>query len=366
MTRCIHTRCIHLESHLSADELARRYRGTVDPVERSRWHFLWLLARGFTAKAIAHLTGYSADWIGQIARRFNALGPDGVKDQRHLARPHRQLLPPAHHEELRAALSGPAPQHDRWNGRTVAAWMAQRLGRPICRQLGWVYLRRLGARLRMPRPRHIYADPQAQADFKQRLRPLLREVATAFPRSAVELWAVDEHRIGLKPILQKVWSLGNPRPLAPVQHRYEWRYLVGFVQPASGRTVFHLATSVSVPLFEAELAAFAQEVGARPSKQIVLVLDRAGWHSTQRLRVPDHVHLLFLPSYLPELQPAEHLWPLTNTVLLNRHFASIEELEDAQAARYITLQARRDLVRSTPLFQWWPQRLKKRRERQRH
>ena len=115
--------------------------------------------------------------------------------------------------------------------------MAQRLRRPICRQLGWVDSRRLGARLRMPRPRHVRADSQAQADFKARLRPLLREVATAFPHATVELWAVDEHRIGLKPILCKVWSLDKERPFAPVQHRYDWRYLVGFVQPASGRTV---------------------------------------------------------------------------------------------------------------------------------
>jgi hypothetical protein len=155
--------------------------------------------------------------------------------------------------------------------------MAQRLGRPICRQLGWVYLRRLGARLRMPRPRYVQADPQAQVDFKQRLRPLLREVATAFPQARVELWAMDEHRIGLKSILRKVWSLDNQRPVAPVQHRYDWRYLVGFVHPASGRTVFHLATSVSVPLFEAERAAFAQAVGASPGKQIVLCwIARAG------------------------------------------------------------------------------------------
>ncbi len=200
--------------------------------------------------------------------------------------------------------------------------MAQRLGRPIRRQLGWVYLRRLGARLRVPRPRHVRADPQAQAEFKRHLRPLLREVSLAFTHASVELWAVDEHRIGLKPILRKVWSLDGKRPLAPVQHRYEWRYLVGFVHPASGRTIFHLATSVSVPLFEAELVAFAKAVRASPSKQIVLVLDRAGWHSTQRLRVPDHVHLLFLPPYSPELQPAEHLWPLTNSALCNRHFAS--------------------------------------------
>jgi transposase len=355
------SRSIHLESHLSPDELAVRYRRSQDPVERSRWQFLWLLARGFTAKAIAHITGYSAYWIGQIARRYNARGSDGVKDRRRVAWLHRQLLTAAHYEELREALSAPAPLYDRWNGRTVAAWIAQRLGRPVCRQLGWIYLRRLGARLRLPRPRHVKADLQAQGDFKARLRPLLREVATAFPHATVELWAMDEHRIGLKPILQKVWSLDKERPLAPVHHRYDWRYLVGFVHPTSGRTVFHLATSVSVPLFESELAAFATTVRASPSKQIVLVLDRAGWHSTQRLQAPDHVHLLFLPPYSPELQPAEHLWPLTNTVLVNRHFASIEELEDTQAARCVALQRHRALVRSTTSFPWWPQRLRRRR-----
>jgi len=41
------------------------------------------------------------------------------------------------------------------------------------------------------------------------------------------------------------------------------------------------------------------------------------------LRVPEHIHLLFLPPYSPELQPAEHSWPLTNTVLANRYFTTI-------------------------------------------
>ena len=50
-------------------------------------------------------------------------------------------------------------------------------------------------------------------------------------------------------------------------------YLVSFVHPASGRTIFHLATSVNLELFAVELAAFAQAVGAGPRKQIVLVLD---------------------------------------------------------------------------------------------
>ena len=177
----------------------------------------------------------------------------------------------------------------------------------------------------------------------------------------MELWATDEHRIGLKPLLRRVWAPRGQRPIARVRHRFAWRYLVGFVHPASGRTLFHLATSVSIALFEVELAEFARAAGAGPRKQIVLVLDRAGWHTSVRLQVPEHVHLLFLPPYSPELPPAEHLWPLTNTVLVNRQFATIEELEDTQFARCAALQQRPHLIRSTTCFHWWPKQIHKRR-----
>jgi transposase len=350
--------CLH--PYLTEHELHERYRSALDPVERSRWQFLLLLARGLTATVIAHVTGYSAYWIGQIARRYNRAGPDGVRDQRRHGRARHPLLTEEQQSALRTALAAPHPTGDHWCGRTVATWMSTQLGRRVSRQAAWRALRRLGARFLRPRPRHVQADPRAQASFKARLRPLLRAVAMAFPQATVELWAVDEHRIGLKPILHKGWCVDGQRPLAAVQHRYEWRYLVGFVHPASGRTVFHLATSVNITLFEAELAAFARQAGADAKKQIVLVLDRAGWHSTQRLRVPDHVHLLFLPPYAPELQPAEHLWPLTDTALTHRHFASIQDLEDVQAQRCLTLQAQHDLVRSATLFHWWPRRLKQR------
>jgi transposase len=272
-------RRISLAPYLTIEAIAGRYQSTTDPVERSHWHFLWLLARGLTATVIASITGYSAYWIGRIARRYNQHGPEGVKDLRHQSRPSTPLLRASQQDALVAALSvGSAPEGDRWSGRTVAAWISQRRGRHVGRQLGWTYLRRLGARLRVPRPRHVQADVQAQADFKQHLRPLLRAFATAFPHATVELWAVDEHRIGLKPILRKVWTvLGQrpQRPIAPVEHRYARRYLVGFVHPASGRTVWHLATTVNSALFSVELQAFAQQAGAGPTKQIVL--DGAGW-----------------------------------------------------------------------------------------
>ena len=52
-------RRISLEPHLTIEELEGSNWGTTDPVERSRWHFLLLLARGLTAKLVASITGYS-------------------------------------------------------------------------------------------------------------------------------------------------------------------------------------------------------------------------------------------------------------------------------------------------------------------
>jgi transposase len=204
--------------------LEARYRRARDPVERSRWHFLWLLAGGMTATAVAAVTGYSAYWIGQVARRSTRDGPDGVRDGRHGTRERRLLLlPEEQREALHDAAASAHPEGDRWCGRTAAAWIGERVGRQVCRQTGWRSLRRLGARWCQPRPRPIGADPAAQAEFIARLRPLLRAVATAFPQAAVELWAVDEHRVGLKPILHTVWWCDGQRPLAPVQQRFAWR-----------------------------------------------------------------------------------------------------------------------------------------------
>ncbi|HEV2459142.1 MAG TPA: transposase [Ktedonobacterales bacterium] len=152
--------------------------------------------------------------------------------------------------------------------------------------------------------------------MQKKIRPRVRAGATAFPQATVELWATDQQRSGLKPLLRRVWTPAGPRPHALVQQRCAWRWLVGFVHPASGRTVFPPASgrtvfppasAVSIAVFAAELAVFAEQGGAGPAKQIVLVLDQAGWHTSTTRRVPDHLHLLCLPAYSPELHPAEHL-----------------------------------------------------------
>jgi hypothetical protein len=123
------------------------------------------------------------------------------------------------------------------------------------------------------------------------------------PGQPVEVWATDEHRLGLKPVRRRVWAPIGERPLALGHHRYEWLYVTAFVQPTGGETVWYLSDGVSKPFFEKLLADFAETVGAGKQRRIILVLDNAGWHGEAGLAVPEGLRLVFLPPYTPELQP---------------------------------------------------------------
>ena len=163
-------RRIHLATHLSVDDLEQRYRAAHEPHERTWWQILWLLARGQLAKDIAQSTGYTAAWIGQIAKRYNAEGPAGMVNRQHTTSWRApRMLSAEQQEELRQALAGPAPDGAKhWSCRAVAdEWMAAQLGRPVAVQRGWEYLQRLKQSRQAPRPRHALADAAEQAECKK-------------------------------------------------------------------------------------------------------------------------------------------------------------------------------------------------------
>ena len=178
----------------------------------------------------------------------------------------------------------------------------------------------------------------------------------AYPTAKVELWCEDEHRLGLKPIIRKVWSPIGHRPQVKVHQRYEWTYLYAFVHPKSGEVRWLILPTVNAEVFSLALEHFAREVGASTKKRIILVLDRAGWHTAkEKLKVPEGIHLEFLPSHSPELQPSERLWTLSNEGVANRHFEEIEELEEALAERCVALCDQPELIRSYIRYHWWPE-----------
>ena len=165
------TQRMRIAPHLTLVELEQRYRRSDDPVARSQWQILWLLAGGTPTTEVARVTGYSVRWVQEIARRYRA-GPAAIGDRRHTNPGAAPLLNPEQQEQLRRALAGPAPDGGIWTCRSVAMWMSQTLGRPVSQQRGWEWMRRVGFTPQRPRPRETRADPVAQEAFKKGGSPL--------------------------------------------------------------------------------------------------------------------------------------------------------------------------------------------------
>ena len=61
---------------------------------------------------------------------------------------------------------------------------------------------------------------------------------------------------------------------------------------------------------------------------------------------------MFLPPCTPELQPAEHLWPLVDEAVVNTHFATLDALNATVAERCRRLGA--STIQPHTDFHWWP------------
>jgi hypothetical protein len=55
---------------------------------------------------------------------------------------------------------------------------------------------------------------------------------------------------------------------------------------------------------------FLAELGqaVAPGAHGIVLMDKAGWHTSGDLVVPENLSLVFLPPYSPELNPIERLW----------------------------------------------------------
>jgi len=345
---------ISITPHLNTDELGQRYRQAQTVIERSHFQIIWLLAQGKRTEEVAEVTGYSRSWIYELVRDYNHHGPECLGDGRRDNPGATPLLNDEQQAVLLQVLRDPPPDGGLWNGRKVADYLSDLLDKSISRQQGWVYLRQLEWRLRVPRPQHQETDPEVQDAWKKQLTEEVTQVKKDYPDAVVETWCEDEHRIGLCPVTRRIWVEAGDVPTANVNWKREWLWLYGFVEPQTGETYWWILPYVRTDLFSLVLKDFAEHFGVGDNKRIVLPLDQAGWHMSGKLDVPEGIHLVPMPPYSPELQPAERLWPLVNEVLANEAFDTIDQVEELVFQRCQRLFQQKDLIQGLTFYHWWP------------
>ena len=153
----------------------------------------------------------------------------------------------------------------------------------------------------------------------------MSRLATA---TSIEVWFQDEMRVGQKNSLVYQWAKTGSRPRQPKDQRYQNAYLFGAVCPSRDTGVALIMPHADTEAMQAHLDAIGRAVS--PLAHALLILDKAGWHTTRKLRPPHNVSLVPLPPACPELNAAENIWQyLRQNYLGNRVFTNYTAILDA-------------------------------------
>ncbi len=114
------------------------------------------------------------------------------------------------------------------------------------------------------------------------------QVAAEHPGAErVEPWFEDEARIGQKGRTTHVWHHKGVRPRGRREHRFASAHLFGAVCPERDAGVALVLPEVSTVAMNLFLAEMARAIPT--GTHAVLILDRAGWHVSADLGVPENL-----------------------------------------------------------------------------
>ena len=276
----------------------------------------------FTAAQIAAQVGCSRRQFFNWVSAIKAEGVAGLLHREHKGGPKPQITGQVL-EQFQAGL-----QTGRWKrAKEIQHWLEQE--QQVKLKLSGVYywLGKLGGVLKVPRKAHAKQDAAEAALFQQQLADKLKHLNAAGGRP-VRIWVSDEHRYGLIPVIRKCWTLRGVRPKAPYQTRYEWGYLYSALE-VDGDNAAEFLCLPRVDLGMSRL--FLEQLVARdPQAEHVVIQDRAGFHLDPELHeLPDHVHIIPLPAYSPELNPTEAIGDVIKDRIANTLWKTLEAMEEA-------------------------------------
>ena len=161
-------------------------------------------------------------------------------------------------------------------------------------------------------------------------------------RSGDEVYASDEMRLGLRGMVRRVLAPKGVKVVQPLQLKYEWSYLFLAVNPQTGELRWRWIERMRQEHIKPVLSEWNLDG---------LVWDRAPSHRAKSLReLP--TKWVFLPSYSPELNPAERIFEEVRRRVEGRVYDSIED-KQAEVESYLRqLSVDRERVKQLCGWEW--------------
>lgn len=160
----------------------------------------------------------------------------------------------------------------------------------------------------------------------------------------------DEAVFGLFTDVYKVWCRVGRRPIVKKQQSRQYINVFGAVCPATGQTQAMSSPVVNTEAMNVFLKIISE---ANEGYEVVVFMDRAGWHTANALDVPENVHIEYLPPYSPQLNPAEHIWEYLRMYWTgNRYYNILDDLVQTIGNGFEQLFKNPSIVKSLCNFSW--------------
>lgn len=168
---------------------------------------------------------------------------------------------------------------------------------------------------------------------------------------AIEVWFQDEARVGQRGTLTRIWAAKGSRPRVIRQQQFQAAYVFGAVCPTEGKAAALVMPKANSDSMQHHLDLISTTI--TPGKHGVLVADRATWHMTGKLLIPENLSILPLPPYSPELNPVEQVWQqLRQSDWANRCFADYDQIVDVCCNAWNQFASQPDTIRNLCTRQW--------------
>ena len=308
--------------------LTRILRKTKDFLTARRVLMILKLHQGLSRQQVARDLQCAVSTVVETAKRFQALGEDGLLDQRagngETKADDRFLA-----EMRQVLLKVPTElgwQRPTWT-RELLCLELKRRGFPrvaVC-TMGRA-LSKLGARLGSPKPTVLC--PWDSRRRKRRVAALRRLVKNA--TAAEPVFYEDEMDVHLNPKIGRDWMLPGHRRYVVTPGKNKKHFVAGALNAATGKLTWVDAPSKASALFCKLVWKLAADY--RRAKRIHLIVDNYIIHSSKRTQrflaqFGDRVVLHFLPPYCPDDNKIERVWlDLHANVTRNHRCKSMEEL----------------------------------------
>jgi len=124
----------------------------------------------------------------------------------------------------------------------------------------------------------------------------------------------------------RCWAPKGIRPIVKTHRVREYVHAYGATAPKTGECFYLVLPYANTLCMNMYLKALSERFA---DTMILLAQDRAVYHTTDKLEIPENIQLFYIPPATPELNPQEGLWKeIRKRGFKNKAFPTLKKVVD--------------------------------------